>query len=253
MCRCCRISRRRAATEAAVVEDQIYCWGGVSYEKPYAYKDGYRLSPAQGRMGMGSPADLPVANRQLYPGVPASSARKSTCWAADYDHEKFYTNTDHTGQVERCASGFQLIDTKNLDGGMKELPSCPGTPRFVHAVAAVGGKIYVIGGAAGADNPSNSYCTVVDNWRYDPQTEQWERLADPPVASGNFPAGPIVYQNRYILLIGGVDIPKSPIPTARCAKFMGKSRTTTPTTHTSATFSFTMPRSVDLAGRRRCR
>jgi N-acetylneuraminic acid mutarotase len=67
----------------------------------------------------------------------------------------------------------------------------------------VRGKLDVIGGAAGQDNPSGSYCSVVDNWRYDPASDRWSRLPDTPVATGNFPAGAVVYADRYILLIGG--------------------------------------------------
>jgi N-acetylneuraminic acid mutarotase len=70
-------------------------------------------------------------------------------------------------------------------------------------MAAVGGKLYLIGGAAGQDNPTGAYCTVVDNWSYDPTTDKWQRLPDTPIATGNFPAGAIVYHDRYILLPGG--------------------------------------------------
>ena len=46
--------------------------------------------------------------------------------------------------------------------------------------------------------------TLVDNWRYDPAAAEWTRLADLPVASGNFQTnGPMTaFQDRYIILIG---------------------------------------------------
>ncbi len=37
----------------------------------------------------------------------------------------------------------------------------------------------------------------------DPAREQWERLADLPIASGNFPTGEIVYDDRYLVMVGG--------------------------------------------------
>jgi N-acetylneuraminic acid mutarotase len=107
-----------------------------------------------------------------------------------------------------------VIDTRDLKAGWKELPPCPGTPRAVHALAAVGGKLYVIGGAGwhsarwakehpGPGGRAILGGTVVDNWRFDPRTAQWDRLPDTPIATGNFPSGAIVFANRWILLIGG--------------------------------------------------
>ena len=38
---------------------------------------------------------------------------------------------------------------------------------------------------------------------FDPGTGQWERLADTPISTGNFPSGAITFQNRYMILVGG--------------------------------------------------
>ena len=57
-------------------------------------------------------------------------------------------------------------------------------------MAAIDDQLYVIGGATGdtiCDGTGYGYCTVVDNWRLDTTVEQWTRLPDLPVASGNFP------------------------------------------------------------------
>ena len=48
-------------------------------------------------------------------------------------------------------------------------------PRFSHACAAHGGKIYVVGGFAGGE-------WLTANERYDPKTGQWESLHDLAVA-----------------------------------------------------------------------
>ena len=44
--------------------------------------------------------------------------------------------------------------------------------------------------------------TVVDNWKYDTLSGSWMRLADLPIASGNF-GGNTVYLDRYVILVGG--------------------------------------------------
>ena len=114
------------------------------------------------------------------------------------------------------------IDAKNLAAGWQRLPECPGTPRWVAGMAAVGGQIYLIGGTTGdvanagsytPNSPSTScggaaaangadlgYCTVVDNWRFDPATNQWSRLRDLPISSGNFIAGKSSFENQYFCL-----------------------------------------------------
>jgi hypothetical protein len=117
---------------------------------------------------------------------------------ADYDAEAFYTQADRKGERPRMGARLQVFDTEHPEKGWQSRAECPGTPRWVAALAAVGGRLYVIGGATGSP-----YCTVVDNWRYDPETDRWERLRDLPVASGNFPAGAIVFRNRYLILGGG--------------------------------------------------
>jgi hypothetical protein len=48
---------------------------------------------------------------------------------------------------------------------------------------------------------------VVDNWSFDPARVAWQPLPDTPIATGNFPAGAIVFRNRYLLLVGGYQYP----------------------------------------------
>ncbi len=69
--------------------------------------------------------------------------------------------------------------------------------------ATVGEYLHVFGGLTGHDNPQKQVHVVVDNWRYHLASQTWERLADLPVASSRHPNNYIVFQDRYILLIGG--------------------------------------------------
>lgn len=186
---------------AIVIDDQLYCWGGFSYSAPYSYKDGYRLSYNQDKWTWEPLPELPWL--MSAGGICAIGSRVYVMGGGDYDYNKSYTNADRAGRVERLGARLLVIDTKKRKAGWKELSPCPGTARGAHATAAVDGKVYVLGGATGSDNSTGSGCTVVDNWRYDPATDKWQRLCDLPVASGNFPSGQIVYDNRYILLVGG--------------------------------------------------
>lgn len=188
---------------SGVVHDRLYTWGGFSYSAPYCYRDGYRLSgDGSGGWHWDRLPDLP------HPLCGAScislDSRIYVFGGADYDSEGFYTNTDRYGENERFGALLFVIDTQHLESGWEALCPCEhGTPRWVSGAAAVHGKVYVMGGGSGSDNSTGAYCTVVDNWRYDPDTDTWDRLGDLPIASGNFPSGPIVYESRYLVLVGG--------------------------------------------------
>lgn len=186
----------RQGLQAASVGGALHLWGGFSYSAPFCYTDGYRLS-RDGAVWRWDPLpDLP------WPlcggGAVALGSKIYLFGGADYDETAFYTDTDRDGGHERLGARLLVFDTDNPGDGWQRLPDCPGTPRWVAAVTAVGDTLYVIGGATG-----DPYATVIDNWAYDPANATWTRLRDLPVASGNFPAGRIVFADRYILLCGG--------------------------------------------------
>ena len=183
------------------VDGAIYCWGGFSYEKPYCYADGYRLAKEGDTWTWSSvpPLPWPVSSS----GIATVGSKIYVFGGADYNLKGFYTQADRDGKTPRLGARLLVIDTKDLDAGWKELTQCPGTPRWICGIGAVGGKLYVLGGASGNDNASEAYCTVVDNWRYDPVDDTWRRLRDLPVSSGNFPSGRIVFADRYLVLVGG--------------------------------------------------
>lgn len=184
-----------------VVADQLYCWGGFSYTAPFCYADGYRLSRRDGQWTWDTLPPLPWPLSSA--GIGAVGSKIYVMGGGDYDETRFYTGGDRKGETKRLGARLLGFDTQAPTAGWQELPACPGTPRFVHALAAVKGRLYVIGGGTGNDNASGHSCTVVDNWSFDPATAQWQRLADTPVATGNWPAGAIVFQDRYVLLVGG--------------------------------------------------
>lgn len=187
----------------SAVNGELYCWGGINYTAPFTYKDGYRLSKQAGRWTWEPLPDLP--SPAAFGSICSIGSKIYMLGGSDYDSAKFYTHADRNGDHQRLGARLLMIETANLQAGWKRLADCPGTARFVAAMAATGGKIYVFGGATGDDNPThpNGYHTVVDNWQYDPAVNRWQRLRDLPVASGNFPSGRIVYRDRYILLVGG--------------------------------------------------
>ncbi len=181
------------------VGDSLYCWGGFNYTEPYCYTDGYRLTLSDDRWNWSQLPSLPWPMGMF--GICSIGSKVYAFGGADYDYHKFTTDTDRTGKIDRMGARLLVFDTAKPGEGWKRLPDCPGTPRCVAAMAAVGGKVYVIGGASMP--ASGEYLSVVDNWVFDPADGTWRRLRDLPVSSGNFPDGSIVYKGRYIILVGG--------------------------------------------------
>ena len=183
----------RQEMQAATVNNEIYIWGGFSYTPPYTFKDGYKLSHdnTSGRWHWNRLPDLPWGISTG--GVCAIGSKVYIFGGGDYDSIKFTWETNVAGTIERFGARLLAFDTAQPEAGWKELAQCPGTTRMQAGTAAVDGKIYIIGGFAGS----------VDSWRYDPNTDQWERLRDMPVSCGGFGSGLITYKNRYLLLATG--------------------------------------------------
>ena len=160
---------------------------------------------------------------------------------ACYDRKSFVNFHDCTGGTPGLGKRLYVFDVRDEQGEWKRLPvtrnliECatarqrsfvrvaehtlcgtrgqdnPGPPRANAALSSVNGSLFVMGGMTFAPvklqqgSRSATAMTLVDNWRYDPHTAQWSRLADLPVASGNFQTnGPMTaFKDRYIVLIGG--------------------------------------------------
>lgn len=202
----------RQGVMAEVVDDRLYLWGGFSYEQPQCYADGYRLSRQQGNWRWEPLPPLPYPLTAA--GICSLGSRIYLFGGAEYA-EDFLTYSDRAGTHHRLGARLWVCDTAASRLAWEELPECPGTPRLNHAVAAVAGKIYVLGGATGSDHPGSRdpearqapdwspYCNAVDNWRFDPARNRWERLGDLPTSSSNFPDNRIIWRDRYLLLVGG--------------------------------------------------
>ncbi len=66
--------------------------------------------------------------------------------------------------------------------------------------AAVGGKIYAIGGQMGIEDDATNQSAVLV---YDPQNDSWMTSTSMPTADSHFHAATDVYKNRYIIHAGG--------------------------------------------------
>lgn len=129
---------------------------------------------------------------------------------ADYNSTGFCVQAECVSGRTPLGAGIHSLDTSlGAAARWQRLPDLPGVPRWVHSVTAVNGEIYVIGGAvSGPSDWGTGSFTVVDNWKFTPPTQKWTRLADSPMATGNFQTGGGehgAFLDRYIILIGGYE------------------------------------------------
>jgi hypothetical protein len=193
----------RQEMAATVAGGSLCFWGGFSYDEPYTYADGHRLTRA-GSTWTWSP--LPPLPR------PFAAAAAVTLGDAiyhfggcDYDREAFYTAADRSGDCPGMGSQLWRLGLPDLDSASaswQSCPPCPGTPRCNACVVALQDRLIVLGGiAVGGDPPV--YCSVVDNWTYCPHGDRWERLGDSPASCGGWPYGSNLWRGRYVLLPAG--------------------------------------------------
>ena len=172
----------RALSTASVLDGKIYVIGGLPHpETPVSEVNVY--NPA---------TDSWEANA---PNLPVQLSGISSCAA----NGKIYVTG---GQPNYLVPGGALASVYEFDpaGGTWTQKANMQKPRFYHASAMVGGKIYVMGGRS-ADYPAPLEKTVE---MYDPVLDEWTFVEDMHVARGVFSAE--VFEGK-IYVMGGVETP----------------------------------------------
>lgn len=185
-----------------VVDSKLYVWGGFSYTEPVTKIDGYRLWKPGASWVWDALPDLPWP--MCYSGVAVIGSKIYVQGGLFYIYsDGFYSEIEHGGPNLDLGAHLLMIDTNELASGWQLLSDCPGSTRGIHAMAAIDGQLYVLGGMSCPGPTSSSRGEVIDNWKYDPGTDTWTRLADTSSTTGDAPDNKIVFNNRYILLFGG--------------------------------------------------
>jgi hypothetical protein len=194
----------RQGAAMVVVDDALYAIGGFNYTAPWTYRDVCRLRKRDGKWAWEKlPCDLP------WPVCEASATAVGRkiylVGGADYfkapgaGNEDFHSERGRGGQP--VGRALLELDTTDVRAGWKRLPDRPGTGQFDCAAAAVGDKVYVLGGIfAPAKAMSPPYFNAVDSWVYSVPEGKWSPLRDMPHGSNR---RAVSYKDRYILLISG--------------------------------------------------
>ena len=189
----------RQGGNGASVEGALYLWGGFSYDAPYTYTDGYKLSRKNDTWQWEALPPLPSPS--CWTGMAVVGKKIYALGGADYDAQAFYCLRDRTGTIQGLGQRVLMFDTEHPESGWSEKTKLPGTPRCLVGTPVVEGKMYVVGGITMLN--SGGYANVVDNWRYDPEADSWERLRDHPLSATGSSSSTIVYGGRYLLLPAG--------------------------------------------------
>lgn len=98
----------------------------------------------------------------------------------------------------RDSARHWVLDLERPSPAWEEAAPLP-TPRNHLAGAAVGGKIYAIGGQRLGDEDYGNLRVVE---AYDPQQGSWERVADLPRPLGHISSGTFSYRGRIVVVMG---------------------------------------------------
>jgi N-acetylneuraminic acid mutarotase len=212
----------RQGGAVAVVDNVLYVIGGINNDEPeHTYSIAHQLSLKGGHWTWGQ---LPATSGSghdrrccqlpwpVYGGAGSTAVIGKKIYllgGADYFRgpggEGLSLHSEAGRAGSPVGSALLVLDTANIEAGWKRLADCPGVPKFHTAIAAVGGKIYQLGGVfsplvfKSKGDGQNSY-NAVDSWVYDPAKDSWTRLRDMPHGSNR---RALVYANRYIILVAG--------------------------------------------------
>ena len=129
-----------------------------------------------------------------------------------YDRESF--NTFNLINNICVGSSFfsMLYDNNNniIPNSTEFINNFPGSPRYSSNTHIINNFIYILNGINTTSDKKNNfkgyreytYNNVIDNWKYDIINNKWIRIKDYPIPMCN--QGSVVYQNRYIILFGGI-------------------------------------------------
>lgn len=100
---------------------------------------------------------------------------------------------------------FWMLDLSAQEKRWQELPPCPGAPRILAQMAAVGGSVYLFSGASLRPGPDGKAVRewLKDAWRYS-AAGAWQRLTDAPHVTVAAPS-PLPQLSGELLVIGGDD------------------------------------------------
>lgn len=208
------VARQGAA--AAVVNDELWTFGGFSYAEPLCFQDVCRLLQVRDGWRWETMEACPLPWPMCWPGTAVLGTKVYLIGGVDYFQPEGEAGPDLHAEAGRAGNPIGqaawVLDTARPDQGWARLADLPGTARGLGGVGVAGGRIWVLGGFHGALRKApdgGAYYNVVDSWVYDPAVDAWSRLNDLPHGCNH---GVVVYRDRYLVLLGGYRYPQTQNP-----------------------------------------
>ena len=107
----------------------------------------------------------------------------------------FYVACGYVGKT--LSSELWALDITEPHAKWRPRSSLPGPPRAYPALVACGGHLYLLGGLV-LSNEHPTMKVLQDTYRYDPATDQWQRLDD--LSFGGYAWSAAAVDERHILL-----------------------------------------------------
>jgi sialidase-1 len=191
---------RREYTRAVAAEGAVYVLGGASQDRPTVPSaEVYRLDTANPNAGWKTLPSMQVA--RTHQSVEKIGHQIIVAGGNRYDFaEKGYS-------PKTIQSTAESLDLSATDQGWTSVAPIPGSPRGWSATAALGGKMYMLGGVTWTA-PVRQRLT--ESLAYDPQQDAWKKLADFPIPISGWETD--VYDSRYLITIGGAGARWNDVP-----------------------------------------
>jgi len=193
----------------AVLQDRFYVIGGSSDGESGSVEN-YCLvpqvstlppqeeqAPAEGEETAATPPEVPV--RYGWQKITPLPAPRVYAAAATIQDSFYLIGGATSPQGQDVTNTLWRYQAGEARAGWQTLAPLPGPGRAGHAAAACAGMIFVFGGYH--FDAQGNLVTLADAYRYLPDRNHWDRLADPPSGVEGWTA--VAYNERYVLLLGG--------------------------------------------------
>ena len=131
--------------------------------------------------------------------------------------DKIYVFGGSQGGHGPTLNSVEMLDTSQPDAKWVKVADIPGPSRGWSGAAAVGGKLYLLGGSHfyhPKPKKGDDRTKFDEVWQLDPTTHTWQSRSPLPYRLSGFDC--VVYRDRYVIAVGGAHYNKDlPTRTAR--------------------------------------
>lgn len=183
------LDSRRAYAASVTIDRGVLCIGGNNEDT--VFDDVSLLRWQDGQVTQEALPDLPR------PTVFAG--------AAQVGETIYVAGGQSSHEATSASNAFWALDLTDDTPQWTELPSWPGPGRILPVAGSQNGDFYLFSGAelVSGEEGATSRRYLRDAYRYDPETNEWDQVADLPRPAVGAPSPAVDYGQSHLLLLGG--------------------------------------------------